>query len=58
MLRNLFKKKDKVKDQEPSVPLETMDSDVVGDKLDSSANSTEGEKRTSWFMLHIGIKLV
>ena len=49
MLRNLFKKKDKVKDQEPSVPLETMDSDVVGDKLDSSANSTEGEKRTSWF---------
>ena len=49
VLRNLFKKKDKVKDQEPSVPLETMDSDVVGDKLDSSANSTEGEKRTSWF---------
>ena len=56
MLRNLFKKKDKVKDQEPSVPLETMDSDVVGDKLDSSANSTEGEKRTSWFnRLKVGL---
>ena len=56
VLRNLFKKKDKVKDQEPSVPLETMDSDVVGDKLDSSANSTEGEKRTSWFnRLKVGL---
>ena len=41
MLRNLFKKKDKVKDQESSAPLETMDLDVAEGKLDSCVNSTE-----------------
>ncbi|MEC8841290.1 MAG: signal recognition particle-docking protein FtsY [Candidatus Poribacteria bacterium] len=49
MLRNLFKKKDKVKDQESSAPLETIDLDVAEGKLDSSVNGTEEEKRKSWF---------
>ncbi|MEC9257706.1 MAG: signal recognition particle receptor subunit alpha, partial [Candidatus Poribacteria bacterium] len=49
MLRNLFKKKDKVKGQESSAPLETIDLDVAEGKLDSSVNGTEEEKRKSWF---------
>ena len=49
MLGNLFKKKDKVKDQESSAPPEAMDLDATEGKLDPSINGAEKEKRTGWF---------
>ena len=49
MLKNLFKTKDKAKDQASPAPSEKMGSDVAEGELDPSVSNTEEETRTSWF---------